>query len=1047
MSEAADVARRLRGHADGLIGAYVSGWAVSDNTGGACRITVQTPDGHLLASGLANRKRPDLAILGGRIDIGFRILLPDLAESTLLHVCADDVELPNSPIPVGPDRFDGDMVIRGDVASGWVRARVTDPMSPQVTLHAEDGVEVGAATADYVPDEGDPYMSRARFRIVVGDAMFGIGEFTLTARANGHVFARALGCLPLDGYLDILDAGHCAGWLISPAAPQRQLRLEISRDGAVAGRGRCNVDRRDLCDQYAVGWRNGFSVALDALKDTASRTLHTISIRSLGGRVELLGGPHLLGDRYSFVAVARGLARLAHGPAGGADAAEPLSAPERAVLQEILRRHLNDRRHGPHSDAIPAFATGAPLADRPVDVLIPIYKGIEITETCIRSVLAAMRPQDRLILVADCPPETGMSSMLDGFRWYDNVVLLWNEVNRGFVGSVNRGLAYSRVNDVLLLNSDTRLFAGGLDEMRRVLHGAGNIGTVTALSNNATIFSYPHPALPTERLRDIDWSEVAQIASDAATGLTVDVPTGHGFCMLIRREVLDRLGGLNETFGRGYGEENELCLRATDLGFRHVAALGVFVEHRESVSFGDDKDELIFANLPKLERMYPEYTPLIMSFEAADPLRVARWPIDIARLRAAHEAGTRFVLVVYNWLGGGTRRALQDISVAVGYENRAEIHLHNTRLGTVELDCASLRLRATFLDADGYELAGVLDAAGIDLVIIHQLLGFGPGIIDTLDRWSRGRRAIAYVHDFYPICPRVTLINAVDSYCGVQPADVCNRCIAISGAHEASRLDMLTATEHRALFSRVLSGMHAVIAPSEDAARHVQRAFPELVVSAIPHPEFVGAVVPADRPRDAHAIALLGGIGPHKGADKLLELARLAALTNPDLHFHVIGHTSLDDAFAKLSNVTVTGKYKPDELPALVTASRATIALFLHVWPETYSYTLSEAVSAGLLPVVPDIGAPAERVRAAGWGRVFPFPCPAHELLALLQETCETLPADTPPFDRFDTSASIPELGRLFSSSVKVAQAPSNLPVDRSIAWLDYMRFAQDALR
>ncbi|MGI4798712.1 MAG: glycosyltransferase, partial [Janthinobacterium lividum] len=311
----------------------------------------------------------------------------------------------------------------------------------------------------------------------------------------------------------------------------------------------------------------------------------------------------------------------------------------------------------------------------------------------------------------------------------------------------------------------------------------------------------------------------------------------------------------------------------------------------------------------------------------------------------------------------------------------------------------------------------VLDAAGIDLVVIHQLLGFGPGIVEALGRWSRHRRAIAYIHDFYSACPRVTLINAVDNFCGVQSADVCDRCVAMGGAHEASRMTMLSVGEHRALFNRVLSNMRAVVAPSADAARMVARAFPTLRVLAVPHPEHPTFTVNPDRPRDPHSIALLGGIGPHKGADRLLELARVAALSHPALHFHVIGHTSQDDALEKLPNVSITGQYEPAELPALVEGSRASIALFLHVWPETYSYTLTEAVEAGMLPVVPDIGAPAERVRETGWGRVFNFPMVAGELLGILDELGRGALRELPPLDRFHTGASIPVLRDLFSVS------------------------------
>ncbi len=1019
---ATDVAP-VRGHADGVVGTYVVGWAMSSK-GGPCRITVQDPDGTVLGSGVGARKRPDLGVLFGRTDLGFRVLVADPGDCTALHVRADGVELSNSPLAVGRERFDGEFALRGDVATGWVRARSPDAVTPLVTLHAEDGSLVGSGRTEYEADANDPNASRASFRIAVADAMFGIGEFTLVARADGQAFAHALGTLRLVGYLDTLDNGRCAGWLICPEAPGRQLRLEVVRDGAVAGRGRCTNERADLREHYPIGWSNGFSIALAPPPrrpepGDAGPGLHVVTIRTEGGKAALLGGPHLSGDRYDFLAVTRGLSRLVH------ERPSPLSGPERAVLQEMLRRHIAERRHGPDCDVIPAFATGARLGERAVDVLIPIYKGIEVTEACIRSVLGSVRPGDRVVLIADCPPELAMPAMLDRFRVRDDIVLLRNDANRGFIGSVNRGLGYSRGRDVLLLNSDTQMFPGGLEEMRTVLHGADDLGTVTALSNNATIFSYPHPGLPTERLDDMGWDEVARTALLAGAGRSVDAPTGHGFCMLIRRELLDRIGSLNEAFGKGYGEENELCLRATDLGFRHAAALGAFVEHRESVSFGDEKQRLIGENLPKLERMYPEYTRRVMGFEAADPLRVARWPIDAARLRAARDGGARFALVVRHWMGGGTDRAADDIAELVGYGGRTELRLRNSSNGTVQLDCAAPRLRATFLDGDGAELVRLLDAAGADLMLVHQLLGFGPGMIETLGRWGRGRRSIAYLHDFYPICPRVTLIDAVDGYCGVQPSDVCDRCVLMGGGHPASRLDQLTATEHRALFADVLGGMHAVVAPSADAARHVARVLPDLRVHVVPHPEAPSAVA-ADRDGDPGSIALLGAIGPHKGAPKLLELARMAALSHPDLRFHVIGYTSLDDELGKLANVTVTGRYKPGELPALLTASRATVALFLHAWPETYSYTLSEAVGAGLLPVVPDIGAPAERVRATGWGRVYPFPVGPRELLDLLAGIGRDGLGAVPASARAGTEASIPLLAGLFGAPP--ADVPAEIP-------------------
>ena len=153
----------------------------------------------------------------------------------------------------------------------------------------------------------------------------------------------------------------------------------------------------------------------------------------------------------------------------------------------------------------------------------------------------------------------------------------------------------------------------------------------------------------------------------------------------------------------------------------------------------------------------------------------------------------------------------------------------------------------------------------------------------------------------------------------------------------------------------------------------------------MPHPEpggFPGVV----RDEDEKEVVLFGAIGAHKGSGALLEIARLAQLTHPGLHFRVIGNTNIDRALAALDNVTITGTYTQAELDGHCRAASGRLALFLNAWPETYSYTLSEAVRHGFVPLVPDIGAPAERVRACGFGVIYPFPVNAEQVLRAIDE-------------------------------------------------------------
>ena len=144
--------------------------------------------------------------------------------------------------------------------------------------------------------------------------------------------------------------------------------------------------------------------------------------------------------------------------------------------------------------------------------------------------------------------------------------------------------------------------------MREIAYGAADIGTVTPLSNDATILSYPNPA-GRNALPDV--AETARLAGAARRvngGEAIDVPVGVGFCMYIRRACLDAVGLFRaDLFAQGYGEENDFCLRARHLGWRHVAATGVFVAHIGGQSFGTAARHLRARNSALLERLHPGY--------------------------------------------------------------------------------------------------------------------------------------------------------------------------------------------------------------------------------------------------------------------------------------------------------------------------------------------------------------------------------------------------------------------------------------------------------
>ena len=968
---------QVHGRVEGFEGLYIIGWAITGSGLENSKIEVKSPDGQTIAAARASRHRADLAEVGkGRTNISFRIPLPKLAPKLdgvdRLHVYADGTELPGSPLPIGTGVYDGSVTVNGGSVEGWITARALSFDPPTINIVSHDGCTLAVAASHFDATDTDPFFRPARFSCRIDQRWFGRPEVGLRVLANDKEFARTTCRLGLTGYIDTLSAQQCSGWLLSPDAPARQFEIEILRNGEVVGKGLAGIPREDLRDLHPLSWKAGFQIALDSTKDGAADGAVFSFRLAGGGDTELFGGPFFVGRRSDVVSAAQAGARLAH----TSDSANRLA---RSILQAALAQYIESKRFD--DEYVRLKCRREISRERALNIIIPVYRDVAITADCIYSVVTQLRPSiDHLIVVNDCSPEPEMAQFLRTA----GVFVVTNDRNLGFVQTVNRALGFCPHGDVLLLNSDTKLFPGALEELHEIAHSARDIGTVTALSNNATIFTYPSPGMTSDSLDDIRWEEVARVAMEANRGMVVDVPTGHGFCMLVKREVLDLVGSLDERFGRGYGEENALCLRAADSGYRNVAAGGVFVEHRESVSFGTEKEGLRRSNLKLLSGMYPEYTRLIMDFERRDDLRRVRWAIDAHRLRQAAMAGQSFALVVDNWLPGGIKKAVRDIESVVGYGDARKLSLSCGSDGSIHLRAEQPLIRAVFAADEVRELLELLSAIRIELVLIHQLLGFGRDLIAGLSDWIKDRHAVAYLHDFYSVCPRTTLINAVGEFCGVAGSDVCGRCVALGGAHEASRLGGVTPDEHRDLFGELLRNARHVVAPSKNTGDYINRVFPAVKVTVLPHPQDGTAFPEEIRKGSNDEIVLLGAIGSHKGSAKLLEIARRAWLSHPHLRFNIIGFTDIDEALAGIGNVTISGKFEAAELPALLDKAQGRMALFLHGWPETFSYTLTEAVQAGFLPLVPDIGAPAERVKAAGFGVVFDFPIDAVQVLGLI---------------------------------------------------------------
>ena len=629
----------------------------------------------------------------------------------------------------------------------------------------------------------------------------------------------------------------------------------------------------------------------------------------------------------------------------------------------------------------PSTAAGAApgLRRAPIDIIIPVYGHRAETLACLRSVLSTAGTRARVVVVDDASPDPALVAALDSLLAAGRITLLRNESNLGFVRSVNRALAMNSGQDIVLLNSDTLVFEDWLQRLSDAAYNAPRVGTVTPFSNDGSIASYPRRFGGA-----IDADEAAAISRFAAQtqpGASAEIPVGVGFCLYIRHDCLKAVGELDAaTFGVGYGEESDFCLRARKLGWSHRLAADVFVYHAGGGSFGPRRAALLERSQRLLNLRYPGYDRHITGFLTQDHLLPLRRKLDERRL-AAFEG--RFVLIVTLALEGGVERFVTEHKQQIRAQGLIPLVLKPHRAGdarscelsTEAIDAPNLRYR---IRADLPALTALLAQLRLDRIEIQHFLDLDPAVIEAVR--TLGVPYDVMIHDYAWICPRITLIDGSGRYCGEPAVSVCESCVRKNGSRLPKSLSVAALRKRSGAW---LAQARIIRAPSSDAAARLQRYFPHLNIIVHPHAALppaspsVALSTPASRAPTSRSakvrVALIGAIGRHKGYQVLLGCARDAAARHLPLEFVVIGYTENDRALLRTGKVEVTGRYVDVEIPHLLRRERPDLVFAASVWPETWCYTLDHALAGGFPVVAFDVGAVAERLRALGTPTLLPL--------------------------------------------------------------------------
>lgn len=649
-------------------------------------------------------------------------------------------------------------------------------------------------------------------------------------------------------------------------------------------------------------------------------------------------------------------------------------------------------------DAEWAFEASARQPAGHVTIIVPVHDAPQAVERCLDAIVRNTTMDCHLLLIDDHSEQPETIQLLQEAAERPAVTLLRNETQLGYTHSVNRGLEWCDT-DVILLNSDTEVGPLWAERLRWAAYSGERVGTATAISDDAGAFAVPKPGHRNEVPSWLDVDAAARaVAASAHWDLPV-TPTAHGFCTYWCRDMLDDVGLLDaDAFPRGYGEENDLSMRAGAQGWTHVVADGVFVRHVKGSSFGPERDSLIAAGRKIVNQRHPDYTAAVRAFMQGSPMKSLRERVANRWATADGVTGRPRVLFVLHKGRGGTPNTAVDLAAALtadwepfiltcdGRTFRLQVIKDGTPVGIGEW---ALAAPIEFMDHDRVDvqriIAQIVVGWAIDVVHVRHL------VKNTLDVFgvvsALGIPTVVSFHDYYMSCPTVHLLDDNDRFCGGQctKGDGACRIPMTWVAKDAPHLKHAGVYTWRTMVGPHLEAADALITTSETTREVYLRSYPRLpsdAIDVIEHGrDLEWTPIPVDLPAPTERIRVLvpGNLDVHKGAKYLRRM--IAADTGDRLEIHLAGQVDSKDHDLGV----VHGTYTRDGFTDLVRAVRPHVIGIFPIWAETYCHTLSESWMTGIPVVATDIGAVAERIRKHGGGVLVPVDDPGAALRSIFE--------------------------------------------------------------
>ncbi len=612
-----------------------------------------------------------------------------------------------------------------------------------------------------------------------------------------------------------------------------------------------------------------------------------------------------------------------------------------------------------------------------IDIIVPIFNGMEFLPPLFDSLYKNTNVPFRVIVIDDHSPDPAVRPFLEDLaEQHANMRVYFNEKNIGFVKTINIASTYTQ-NHFVILNTDVEVPEAWLQRLMKPIIDNPKIASTTPFTNSGTICSFPKALVDNPIFAGLDVNAVDSVFKQVDAGsVSIEMPTGVGFCMGINWDVWKNIGSFDEDrFGKGYGEENDWCMRAISAGFLNLMVPNLFVYHKHGGSFpSQEKQKLMKENWEKLIGLHPGYPSLVQKFIAADAPKPLRKFASLILMSAS--SIKKPILIVDHQIGGGANQYREKVVEDCLQSDQAVFILtYDLTWRAMKLQVLYREYSETFKVEHPKDLLILGDFIQLSEIVYNNVVTYADplsvlSVILQLKQVFKARLKVL-IHDHYALCPSYTLLNYKGVFCDLPAVDVCKVCLPRNvNRIPADENYPASILKWRRGWSDLLKEADEIVCFSKSSQDLLQRIYSlkNEQISIQPH-NFISPFnkKPRVNLQAPLCIGVIGTINYHKGSQMILDVAKILAVKHPQIKIVVVGNLEISN---QLPNLTVVGEYKQLELPDLIEKHGINMCFFSSIIPETFSYVTSELLDLEMPVCSFNIGAPAERIGQYKFGHL-----------------------------------------------------------------------------